>query len=236
MKNPEGNQKREDLLPFKNLSPLPEADYLKEINSSTVNLVSREVGEWHFTGRSVEEVLSTAQKSKTAFDNLKDNYGVPVNVHVVLAENEDGQASAYLLTDKIEGQDLYPANSKEMNWLDDLSKADKQRFIDELDQLLSSLALYALDNIKKDGFLWDISKISQYVWGKKVNENGAVENESHLYLIDIDPDISEGEKDNNSYLTRLVDSLNSYEGRLKVRLEKGRAGINKLREAGVINS
>jgi hypothetical protein len=225
--------------PFKNASEFDGDPYLIEVSSGKTSLIARESGVKRAAyALSIEDkdMVEVAKTAKKVFERLKNEYKIPVAVHAVLADSYMGQPVIKLLTDKIEGKAL-DADADHMGWLDYMSEVERTRFINELDNLLISLASYALENYKKNDFMWDIGSMRQYMWGKKAKEGGQPEDEAHLYLVDIDlyTNASQG-GDNmiNSYIRNLFGSIERYEEKLNVKFTKARDIVREIIKRGGI--
>lgn len=111
---------------------------------------------------------------KKMFDELRESYNIKVpNIEFVIGNNEEGNPSVYIITEKIKG-------TKIENFCD---ISDKEGFIKELDELHYNLARYIHNKYKNEEYyLNDIFSIRQYMFGKKEGDK-----KDHIYLIDTDP-------------------------------------------------
>ncbi len=180
-----------DRQPFKNINKRKDYERLNDISGSFSSFVGRELDiktAARALGMSPDNQAEVAKSAKKVFEDLKDIYGIPVAVRVVPAERyEGGPLVIHTLTDKIQGVpvSMSPGSVEDLIDKKEFPEADKERFISELDQLFSSLALYIADRWKRHDFLWDIFSTRQYMWGRVAVE-GKEEEKSHIYLVDVD--------------------------------------------------
>lgn len=233
---------RDDRLPYKKVNDFKDggAGMFKEISSPDTDssFILRKdeiVRVAKALGISNKDPVEVAIRAKKVFQNLKDVYGIPVALNIVMSENWNAKPSVDFLASKIEGETLSEFPDK-MIWLDNMTESEKTRFISELDQLFYSLANYALENNKKNDFLWDIAPLRQYMWGKKIDKEGKKEGESHLYLVDVDlfTNSSYGEPMLSTFINQLAYSIERYGERLGIEFTRAREVIkNLIKEAGV---
>ncbi len=115
------------------------------------------------------EISELVEIAKRLYKELEEKYGILVPAEFFLGKDKLGNNVVYSVADKIEGQHLGEIEkSKEV--------------IEKVEALYTSVARYFLDKSKEGGlYLWDICGESQYIYGKKVGDEG-----DKIYLIDTD--------------------------------------------------
>lgn len=177
------------------------------------------------------EPVEVVWKLKRVFDRVRDDYNIPVAVHVVLSGTKEKPIIS-LLTDKIEGQKL-DGNV----WFDEISDVERVDLVTELDNLFSSLAEYFIDNHKKHDFLWDIASPRQYIWGRKADKDGVIDNKPHLYLVDVDIMTNAGAgawaAKWDSYRVSLMQFIDDYQKKLNADFVKTKEVVKRLLDIGI---
>lgn len=216
----------------------------------TGSLIVRQMGvkeAGKYLGISSKDPVEVAKRAKGLFDRLKNDYDIPVAVHVVLSDTEK-EPIISLLADKIEGYSMridYESDDKgnvlpsdENNvLLNEISDREKADLAIELDNVLSSLAKYLLDNHKRHDFLWDIGSSRQYMWGRRFGEDGVMESKSHIYLIDIDiiTNINKDKIYRNVYFDGLKGFVKYYQRRLNTNFTKTEEAMKRISDGGIMS-
>lgn len=115
-----------------------------------------------------------AEFSRKQFTKLKQ-YGIDAPVHFVVAPDENKNDCVYTITDWVE-----PASNAR------LSPEERERRNDAWKTLVNQLLTYYENaNINGTPFFEDIAGLDQYVYGKKEGDT-----ENRLYLVDVDPQLT----------------------------------------------
>ena len=119
-----------------------------------------------------EKLMDSMSKAQELFARMRATYGISiVSAELLGGENADGRPAIYTVVDKIEGK-----NVTDTEHLPDTAK-------DALDALYVSLARYYDDARKQGGAYWGDCNNTQFVYGRKKDEEDA-----HFYLVDIGPE------------------------------------------------
>lgn len=103
------------------------------------------------------------------FKELEDGYGIPVPATFDLCKDDKGSDIINIETVEIEGRNLEETKIT-------------PEVAEQIEDLYTRVAKYLSDKFKNGGFfLTDINSSSQYVYGKKGEEQ-----DSHIYLVDTD--------------------------------------------------
>lgn len=207
----------------KNINPGKLAPFKKNLRESVKFLEIEGNHKKVIRTNSAEE----AAKGKKLFDELNSRYGVRVGADVVIGEGYSEKGRAFILTDKVDGKSLDNVG------FGFFEKKDRQKFTDEVKELLISLIGYLFDKIKKrEPFLWDIFLDRQYMWGRTSQDR-----EKHIYLVDTDIFITNFDtNDINSIFWQvaverayqLLNFIEKIENLLKIQLSEARNRLNEL--------
>ncbi len=237
MKGPEQPKDKDEYTPFKNKEEFSEGRSEKfEHSSEGAGMISREeLVEFlaNDLGTDPEDYSGTAKALKSLFEELKNKYSIPIDVKVVVAKTKFDDRQIHFLTHKIEGETIPEESGEE--FIGQMTPEERANFTEEMDRLMSGLSRYALENYGNSSFLWDIAGMAQYMWGKKTLEDGSLEKDKHLYLVDIEPhmlgkigSLKRAMHHEKYFFNDLVGSLETYENLLKFRFVKARENIKKL--------
>jgi len=120
-----------------------------------------------------QDSLAAVAQAKQLFDELRGDYALNIPADIVIGPNPSGEEVAYILTDRVEGVDLFRGEGADER---------RERAISEWGHLYESLARYFYDKLQSREYLTlDIFKNEQYRYGHKLNTT-----EDGLYLIDTD--------------------------------------------------
>ncbi len=184
----------------------------------------------HSTGASLEVVKKELEEGSQALKDLRDTYHIPMPdfEFVIGPYINESIPFVYILAQRVHGQNLTEIT---------FSPDQKERAKEQLDALYSSLAQYFWDMYEeKRAFLKDITKLPQYVYGKKEGDS-----QDYPYLVDLDyfyhNDFSttEGFASFFSSLFWLYSDIKEIEAKLGARLNEARrkftqflSSINRL--------
>lgn len=116
-------------------------------------------------------IQDAARESKELFAEL-ENYGITAPINIVIANDDRGQESMFVVTDRIEAADQGKFSSDE-----------SARYIEATTHLFDCIVSYYENKLQAgSNALDDIGPLGQYVYGKR---SGSAENK--FYLVDTDP-------------------------------------------------
>ncbi|MDQ5927804.1 MAG: hypothetical protein QG633_242 [Patescibacteria group bacterium] len=172
MKTPEG-------FPFKENPKKIEAGHGRLFNlPSAPDKIIRNIDPRVYeNGKVIQSNKTSALKTISLFNELKKY--IPTPAEMVIAKLSDKPESLYMVTDKIEGQELSDILYSEVP----LPSEMREALSVELNSLYLSWLEYVKSKSETGGsYFSDIFKNRQYVFGTRRTEK-----EPHLYLVDTDP-------------------------------------------------
>ena len=124
------------------------------------------------SGEDAEKLMERMGEAKDLFEHMGATYGINVvSVELLGGETAEGTPAIYTIVDKIEGKNITDTEHQ------------PETAKDELDALYVSLASYYDDARKQGGKYWGDCNNTQFVYGRKADEDA-----EHFHLVDIGPE------------------------------------------------
>ena len=156
----------------------------------------------------IQELIKVAKKS---YKELEEKYKIIAPVDFFIGKNKEGEDVVFSVVERIKGKHF-----------EEIEKSEK--FISQVEQLYASVAKYFFNKFKEGGtYLWDINGQSQYVYGRKFNEN-----EDKIYFIDTDIWLSKSHTDMYLSVYWLTRHMSGLEHRFNVQFLEARKYINEF--------
>lgn len=201
---PESGPSREPFDFAEPLGEIEEKSFIKGVKSNPHKLVRTE-DEW-IEGDS-DKTVATYKKIKEMFEEIRDKYGVNVtDIDVVLGETGAGgpeNKRAYVVVDKIMGQDLEECT--------ELS-AD---VIDKFEKFFTGILQAMFDRYKEGKMYFHDIKSSNFMYGHKSKDEGA---ENDFFIADVgwyygvENEEDAGDSYDNSFFNTLIKAQRDLEG------------------------
>lgn len=125
------------------------------------------------------EVIEEYRRGKELFDRLRTQYNIPVpDFDVVFGETEKEKIAAFVIVDRIEGEDLEDIMEHPKD-----EQAPEMEMWRRVDEVFANLVRYCADAYAQGGeYLSDITESRQWRWGHRVGEGN-----NNLWIVDVDP-------------------------------------------------
>jgi hypothetical protein len=182
----ENNPKEEnkDKSPFVNLSESdlkgPNSDFyeLPDFPGMVIRRSYLPFMEKYAEGYTNQDAALYWAKLGREWKNIGEQYGIrtPKTEYVVGHDPHSEQPSLFLLTEKIEGENLKTLASFEPN--------EKEKAKEELDKTYAGIFSHIRDSYKEEGYFWVDPRNDQFMYGTIRRDS-----EKHVYLADAEPNI-----------------------------------------------
>ncbi len=183
-------------------SDVSDGERLKEFENNP-DMIIRKEPLWEFKKKfkDIENPIEAIKICKRLFDELKNEYEINMpDLQFVIGKDEKNEPCLYAFTSRITGKNIEDFSGE---LLDELSKKEGEKFIEELNKLYFNLASYIQDKYQHgERFLNDIFINRQYVYGRKKGEK-----QNYIYLVDTDTYTSEDNKEMLYDIWKLNDEM-----------------------------
>lgn len=150
---------------------------------------------------------------KKLFEELTEKYNISVPVDFVIGKDDQNENSLYVLTDRIEGDNL-----------EQYITTGRKEIIPVIEDLYLKLVKYLTDKlVSGDYYLVDIFRPDQYVFGVKANDS-----KPRTHLVDTDLYIHNNKVNIYKYMLGLVSTIPQIEQNLDISLDLVRERINQF--------